>query len=310
MQYENSTTPAQAPDDQPFVSVIIPVYNDNKGLNILLESLRHQSYPDERFEIIAVDNGSTENIRSVTDLYDNVILLFENDIQSSYAARNKGIAQAKGEIYVFVDSDCRATKDWLTEGVRRLTEANCDMVGGQVAFDISGRPTAAEYYDAVHNFQFEEKIKRGTCGGGNTFIKKHVFDAVGLFPQQIQSGGDVYFSKKATESGFSLVYAPAAIVYHPARRFGPLVKKTFRVGVGKAAIKKMSREAIGKEKIKTVQTGGVARLISPAALRERIGKKGYPVGAVMFLRIWLAGLCILTAGFCGLLWGRFFIRHA
>lgn len=294
-------------EQYPFLSIIIPVYNDNRGLEQLLPSLMQQTYPNDKYEIIVIDNGSAEDVRSVTEKYENVTLLFETEIQSSYATRNKGIAHAKGTIYVFIDSDCRATENWLTEGISKLIESDSDMLGGQVTFDISQKPSAAEYYDAIHNFQFEEKIKRGTCGGGNTFIQKKVFDAIGGFPQHIQSGGDVYFSKKATSSGFSLIYASKAKVYHPARTFWPLMKKTFRIGVGKAAIKKMSEDHIGQKKIKTVQSGGIANLISPAALRDRILKKGYSVSPVMFWRIWLVGFCILASGFYGLIYGK--IKH-
>ncbi|MHC4552020.1 MAG: glycosyltransferase family 2 protein, partial [Planctomycetota bacterium] len=260
MSDQDNTSSSQS-KTHPFLSVIVPVYNDNKGLAILLESLTQQTYPRDRFEVIIVDNGSSEDVKAVTDQYPDVILLYENEIQSSYAARNKGINHAKGTIFVFIDSDCRATDNWMTEAIAKLIESDTDMLGGEVAFDISQNPSAAEYYDAIHNFQFEEKIKRGTCGGGNTFVQKYVFDKIGLFPPHIQSGGDVYFSKKATDSGFTLIYAPDAKVYHPARTLWPLMKKTFRVGIGKAAIKKMAQDNLGQKKIKTVQSGGITNLI-------------------------------------------------
>ncbi len=308
MQDDKAANPIQHHDGYPFLSVIVPVYNDTKGLSLLLASLQKQTYPQDRFEVIVVDNGSTEDVQGVTERYDDVTLLFETVIQSSYAARNKGIAHATGDIYVFIDSDCRATETWLAEGVAQLIESGSDMLGGQVAFDFSQHPSASEYYDAIHNFQFAEKIKRGTCGGGNTFVRKKIFETIGLFPQDVQSGGDVYFSRKATSNGFSLVYAHEAIVYHPARRFIPLIKKTFRVGVGKAAIKTMSQAAIGDKKIKTVQSGGIANLVSPAALRQRIEQKGYPVSGLMFWRIWGVGFCILASGLYGLIYGK--IKHS
>ncbi|MHC5088694.1 MAG: glycosyltransferase family 2 protein, partial [Planctomycetota bacterium] len=74
----------------PFLSIIIPVYNDNKGLSRLLPSLKQQTYPGDKYEIIVVDNGSSENVQAVTDTFEDIILFYENNIQSSYAARNKG----------------------------------------------------------------------------------------------------------------------------------------------------------------------------------------------------------------------------
>jgi len=308
LQNEKQKIPDGTSVEYPFLSVIIPVYNDNKGLEILLESLRNQSYPKDRLEVIVVDNGSAENVQQVTDQHENIILLYEKDIQSSYAARNKGIGQARGDIYVFVDSDCRATENWLKEGIRKLNEENCDMVGGKVAFDISRQSSAAEYYDATHNIQIKEKINRGTCATCNAFIGKNVFDAIGLFPQHIKSGGDVYFSKKATEKDFTLVYAPKAIVYHPARTFWPLIKKTFRVGAGKAAIRRMSLNTIGKGKIKTVQSGKLFDLFNPVALKRKINQFEYHIHFWKFIQIFVVSYVVLLAGFLGVLYGKFFTR--
>jgi glycosyltransferase involved in cell wall biosynthesis len=310
VQKEKQKIPGGTSAEYPFLSVLIPVYNDNRGLEILLESLRNQSYPKDRFEVIVVDNGSAENVQKVTDQHENIILLYEKDIQSSYAARNKGIRQAQGEILVFVDSDCRASQNWLAEGVKKLMESGSDMVGGQVVFDIATRSSAAEYYDATHNIQIKEKINRGTCATCNAFIGKNVFDAIGLFPQHIKSGGDVYFSKKATENGFTLVYAPKAIVYHPARTFWPLIKKTFRVGAGKAAIRSMSLNTMGKGGIKTVQSGKLFDLFNPVALKRKINQFAYHIHFWKFIQIFFVSYVVLFAGFLGVLYGKFFTRTA
>jgi hypothetical protein len=183
------------------------------------------------------------------------------------------------------------------------------LVGGNVIFDLSDKPAAAEYYDAVHNFQFEQKIQRGTCGGGNLFVRRAVFDSIGLFDGSLQSGGDVLFSKKATGSGFRLVYAPDAAVYHPARKFWSLAKKTFRVGKGKSAVRLLSESSAAKGQLKTIQSGSLRSLISPAAIYERVVRAGYSVSRWTFTRIVLVSYVILLAGMFGVVYGRIVRRR-
>jgi glycosyltransferase involved in cell wall biosynthesis len=87
---------------RPFVSVIIPVYNDPGRIRVALEALLHQTYPADAYEVIVADNGSTDETPGVVDEFDKkrpglVRMVVEDKIQSSYAARNKALAAARGE---------------------------------------------------------------------------------------------------------------------------------------------------------------------------------------------------------------------
>jgi glycosyltransferase involved in cell wall biosynthesis len=270
----------------PRVSVIVPVYNDSEHIELLLDSLSDQDYPKDLLEIIIVDNNSTDNSRQITRQFASraVTLLEENKVQSSYAARNRGIREAKGQILVFIDSDCVADRQWLTRGVKKLLEEHADLVGGQVKFTFSKKQTAAEYYDSLCNFQFEEKIKRGTCGGGNLFVRKEVFDTLGLFDGTVKSGGDVQWTRKATESGCSLIYAPEAVVYHPARMIGELLKKLYRVSIG------MGQILISKQSSKTLILSAVIGKLKPyriSFVKQLIAKKGVEQMNNKLIRIWI-----------------------
>lgn len=290
----------------PFVSVIIPVYNDSERLFELLGSLDCQSYGRENYEIIVVDNGSDEDPKQIADKFD-VRLLYEKDIQSSYAARNKGIGLARGEdIYAFIDSDCKACDNWISEGIKAMQQTNASIVGGKVVFTFSPKKRAAEYYDAISNMQIKENVEtRGVGKTANLFVKKKVFDTIGIFPQNIKSGGDVLFTMKATQSGFKLVYAPDACVYHPTRSFSQLIIKTFRVAVGKANIKKMSGDSLQKKSVKLVQSGSIWSLISPWHLKRKMISSGYRVGFLKFISILLVAYNILFVGLLGVLYGKY-----
>jgi glycosyltransferase involved in cell wall biosynthesis len=291
------------PSEYPFLSVIIPVYNDNIGLQKLLPTIMQQSYPQAKYEVIVVDNKSCQDVTKITKHF-RVKLSTENDIQSSYAARNKGIQQARGEVLVFIDSDCQASNDWLYEGIKKMHQTGSDMVGGNVVFSFSGKNTSAEYYDAVVFLQTEEKVKQGFCGTANMFVKSSVFNSLGMFPQNVKSGGDIFFSKKATISGFKLVYSPKAIVYHPTRRFWSLAKKMFRVGKGKARITKLSETLLKKEEIRTIQSGGILKRLNPMELRRKINKSSYRVETSKYFNILLVAYTVLAIGLAGFLYGK------
>ena len=115
----------------PGISIIVPVYNAQSCIAGLVESLLGQNHPEKLTEIIIVDNNSTDQTKEIIKQYP-VILLEENEIQSSYAARNKGIRCAHGEILAFIDADCIAAENWIAEGVMALENGDGDIVGGKV----------------------------------------------------------------------------------------------------------------------------------------------------------------------------------
>ncbi|MBA7514945.1 hypothetical protein ES705_06982 [subsurface metagenome] len=81
--------------------------------------------------------------------------------------------------------------------------------------------------------QIEDNIReRKVAKTANLFAKKEIFNKIGLFPDYVKSGGDVQWTNKATRKKYSLVYAPKAIVMHPARSLKNLIKKQYRVGKG------------------------------------------------------------------------------
>ncbi len=215
----------------PLVSIIIPVYNDPVGIRNCLTDLTDQTYNISKLEIIVVDNGSTDETRSVAREFD-VQLLIEDEIQGSYAARNKGIEQASGEVLAFVDADCTPDQKWIESGVQMIVQQNVDLVAGRVRFDFSPDRTAAERYDAMAHMRNDKKVRRGIAMTANLFARKTVIEKIGKFPQHLPSGGDVYWTRSATDAGMKLVYSPDAIVDHPARQRRSLLKKMYRVGNG------------------------------------------------------------------------------
>lgn len=224
----------------PFVSVIVPVLNDEARIGGCIEALLAQEYPRERYEVIVVDNGSSDRSYEVAARYP-VTLLSETETRSSFAARNRGMREARGEIFAFTDSDCTPAPRWLAEGVRAI-QAGADLVGGRVRFVFSPRPSGAEVCDSMANMQIERNIReRGVCKTANLFVRADLFATLGPFPHDLPSGGDVIWTGRATGAGHKLVYSPLAEVAHPTRRLAALLKKHYRVGRGQRAIRAEQR---------------------------------------------------------------------
>lgn len=246
----------------PFVSVIVPVYNDSKRLQNCLRALEDQTYSKSCYEVIVVDNNSSEDIASIVGDFQKSQYLFET-ISGSYAARNKGIAHARGEVFAFTDSDCLPQAHWLQEGVAALEDNAAALAGGQVTFTFSSRRGAAELYDSVTNMQIKENIEtRKISKTANLFAYKYVFDKVGFFPAHLVSGGDVMWTQRATDASFKLVYAAKAEVFHPARTLWPLMKKQYRVGGGQFDILRAKGQTIP-----TIAKDALKALLKPPSIK-------------------------------------------
>lgn len=280
-----------------FVSVIVPLYDDSQRAARLLTSLEKQTYPRDSFEIIVVDNGSHQDTGQLASRF-NIRLAHETGIRSSYAARNKGIQMARGEILCFTDSDCTAAENWISEGVKTLREQGADLVGGNVVFTFSTKKRASEFYDAITNMQIETIVReRGVAITANLFVRKHVIDTIGLFPHHLKSGGDIYFTAKAVQNKFHLVYSQDAYVCHPARPFLRLLQKSARVGKGKSGIHRLSNGAGNEIPRKVLRSKSPLAHLNPLTIKERLKKTGYRVGVFKFLSILLVSYCYLLTMF-------------
>jgi len=216
------------------ISIIIPVYNDPIGIKNTIKSLLNQDYPTGNYEIIAVDNNSTDETAKIIKRYKRVKFLSENIIQSSYATRNKGLKVAKGEIIAFIDAECVATKDWLKEGIKQFRNPDVMAVAGRIKFTFkSDVPNIYEYLDSARKLNQKEYVKCGFGATANMFVRKKVFKRLGIFNSNLISGGDYEFGQRITKKGCKLIYAKDAVVFHPARSsLKALIKKTIRIAKG------------------------------------------------------------------------------
>ena len=206
---------------RPFVSVIIPIYNDADRLAQCLEALDGQTYSKDRLEILVVDNDSEDNVAGVVQRFERVRLLRESRA-GSYAARNRGIREAMGEIIAFTDADCVPSSAWIKRGVRYLVEdPDIGLLGGRIDVLATNpnKPTGVELCDIMMRFQQRRFIEEfHFAATACAFTRMSVFDRVGLFSAELMSGGDREWGTRVHSSGLRLHYADDVVIVHPARR--------------------------------------------------------------------------------------------
>ncbi|MCK4793851.1 MAG: glycosyltransferase, partial [Desulfobacteraceae bacterium] len=206
-----------------FVSVIIPVYNDPVGIDKCLKALVEQTWPRDAYEIIVADNRSTDETQCIIQNYaekypELVRLVVENDIQSSYAARNKGLQAARGEILAFTDSDCVPEQDWIEAGIKALQHQKAACGGGRITFFFKDkRPNIYEYLDSARTLNQQAYVEQvGFAATANFFARRELFERYGKFRYNLVSGGDYEFGRRLTTAGEKMIFISGAIVQHPA----------------------------------------------------------------------------------------------
>lgn len=195
-------------------SVIIPAYNAEATIGKCLESMRQQEFRD--FEVIVVDDGSTDKTPELVKSFPEAMLLRQNHAGPA-VARNNGAEKAKGEIIVFTDSDCVADKNWLGEMIRPFQDAG--VAGVQGMYRSRQKELVARLIQLEIEQRYEKMLKQkaidfmGTYSAAyrkSVFLEMKGFDT--SFP--IASGEDTDLSFRISKAGYKMVFNPKAIIFH------------------------------------------------------------------------------------------------
>lgn len=212
------------------VTIIIPVYRDWAKLETCLHALHNQSYSQDNYEIIIVNNEPDASVLFDMSKFPKAVLIHEPK-PGSYAARNAGLKAAKGEIIGFTDSDCTPDKDWIKNAVNYLNQhKNISRLAGPVEIiQKAVEPTILEKYNMLYAFPQVWLINNG--GGSvtaNLFAYKTIFDVIGGFNDKLMSMEDKMWGMKAEAAGFRIAYVENVLVRHPSRNLKELIKKEKR----------------------------------------------------------------------------------
>jgi GT2 family glycosyltransferase len=214
----------------PEISVVIPVRNGARSLPALLASLGRQTLAPERFEVVVVDNASTDATAAVARAAGATVVV--EPVPNRSRARNRGIEAARADRLAFTDADCVADERWLEAMLACRDEA--PLVAGPVEVTTSPRPNDIERLEARWRFAQEHWVKEGWAATANLSVDRAALDAVGGFdPVYRRAAEDPDLCLRARDAGFALGWCPGAVIRHEAESsLAPTLRRAFRHGDG------------------------------------------------------------------------------
>ncbi len=222
------------------LTVAIPTYNRADFLRQTLAGIARQDFPKGAFEVLVIDNNSTDHTRAVVAEFAGATpaprYLLETKQGLDYA-RNRAITEARGDLIVFADDDILMSPDWLSQlAAPLLTDSahRVGAVGGEVipVFPDGLPPWVAEWH-APLAFRADAGplVAKYSPMGANLALPKWVFEKLGPFHTALDraagnyfSGGDSEMIRRVRAAGLEVWFAPAAAVQHQM----PASRTTFR----------------------------------------------------------------------------------
>ena len=255
------------------VSVVVPVRNNQEMIAECIESLLNQDFHKDEFEIIIVDNNSTDNTAEIIKRYP-VKYLFEGKTGRT-KARNTAIKHASGDIICFTDSDCVAHKSWIRELAQGFNDASIGGVGGKsLGHEVSN--LTEKYIELLYeeyNLSFRSSDPPQIMTG-NAAYRARVLEEVGCFDESFETSEDYDLSARVFWSGYRLEYAPKAIVYHRHRsNLKKFFAQYFEYGRGYVRFSNKHRSRLNKNMNKTKLRHFYYRILSDPKISPDIRTK-------------------------------------
>jgi len=231
----------------PFITIVMPVYNEARFIERTLQQLLAQDYPKDRLEILVVDGMSTDTTRQIVEniaLCHRYIHLLDNPKRKSSAGRNIGFMTGRGDYFLVVDGHCFIPDNKLLSNV-----VECFAKSGA---DCLGRPQPLDP-PGLTEFQQAVALARGSRlgHGGDSLIygdyegfaspvsngaayARHVFEKVGYVDEQFDACEDVEFNYRMEQAGLACYTSPKLTIrYYPRETLLGLCRQMTRYGKGR-----------------------------------------------------------------------------
>lgn len=225
------------------LSVICPIYNEEKYIAKCIDSILNQDYPKDDLEVIFVDGMSTDSTREIVKEYISnypFIKLIDNTDKIVPYAMNKGISVAKGQIIMRIDAHTFYEPNYCSAIVKKLQELNADNVGCMCRTDVLNKTPKTLAIREVLSNKFgvgNSAFRTGIDGVKEVDTvpfgcwPKYVFDKYGLYDTRLVRNQDIEFSKRIINGGGKIYIIPDTFCTYLAREtFSALAKNNFGNG--------------------------------------------------------------------------------
>jgi GT2 family glycosyltransferase len=238
----------------PFVSVVIPVYNEEKYIAACLRSVLDQDFPGDRYEVIVADGGSTDGTRAVVDaiakLHPNVRIV-DNPGRTQASGLNRAILASTGEFIARQDGHAEWTRHHLTRSVELLVNSGADNVGGRadgVGRGTTGRAIACAMHSPFGvggaRFRYSTRAEDVATVFPGTF-RRSVFERVGLFDEAYPPHEDYELNHRIRAGGGRVLFSPDIPTrYYVRDSIASLARQYFRYGRAKVRVARSSPSVV------------------------------------------------------------------
>ncbi|MGD0015599.1 MAG: glycosyltransferase [Bryobacteraceae bacterium] len=215
------------PRELPYVSVVVPVRNSERTVEGTVQSLLALEYPQDRLELILVDNASTDGTAGILASHSDRLRCVCEPKRGASAARNRGLFEARHPVVAFTDADCVVARDWLHQLVVPLEDATVGVSGGRILAAHPCNPVQ-EYGEWLHDQERAiQGFKPPYVISMNWASRRSVLLEAGGFDEGLFRGEDVDLAYRVLQAGYRLAYCAGAVIRHHNR---PDLKGLFREG--------------------------------------------------------------------------------
>ena len=203
----------------PFFSIVIPTYNRPSQLSLCLQAVTGLDYPNDRFEVVVVDDGSAHPPNEIVSSFTTAfpLRLFRQERTGPAAARNFGSLHARGEFLAFTDDDCQPEAGWLRELAPHCAAKPDRIIGGRTINALPKNPyaeTSQTIIEVVYSYFNADPDNARFFASNNFAVPAEQFRRMNGFAEQFVTSEDREICARWRADGRRLTYAPEAIVYH------------------------------------------------------------------------------------------------
>jgi glycosyltransferase involved in cell wall biosynthesis len=268
------------------VSIVIPALNEERMIGLCLESLAGMDFPRDQFEVLLVDNGSSDRTLEIARSFQsrlNLKILEKAGVKIS-ALRNLGAGQAQGAIVAFLDADCLAPRDWLDRIVELASSREGGVLGAHYLLPENSSWVGRTWH------RYHEAEKSGEVShvpAGDLIMRREDFLRLGGFDAGIQTNEDYELCERVRAAGMKVWASPRIGVVHLGTAQSLRVFFRKQAWHGTHVMKVFLRNVSGSHNLKAVLFAGYSLLCLAAMIAG--------LAAAAFTGAWWIPLAALAA---------------